>query len=54
VGVDGGAGAGLLKLLGWGLAAAAVTMGASFWFDILRRMTGIKSTLKGKTEEAST
>jgi hypothetical protein len=45
---------GVLRLIGWALAAAALTMGASFWFDILRRATGIKSTLKGKTKEAST
>lgn len=45
---------GVLWLLGWALAAAALTMGASFWFDIFRRITGIKSTLKGTTTADST
>lgn len=36
------------KLLGWVLAAAAVSMGASFWFDVLRRAMGIRSGMKGE------
>jgi hypothetical protein len=36
------------KLLGWILAAAAVSMGASFWFDVLRRAMGIRSAMKGE------
>jgi hypothetical protein len=30
------------KLLGWALAAVAFMQGAPFWFDLLRRLTGIK------------
>lgn len=53
-GVDNGWWAGILKLLGWVLGAAALTMGASFWFDVLRRATGIKTKLKGQTSESQT
>ena len=37
-----------LKLFGWALAAAALSMGASFWFDVLRRAMGIRSAMKGE------
>jgi hypothetical protein len=37
---------GLLKLAGWMLAAAALSMGASFWFDVMRRAMGIKAATK--------
>ena len=36
------------KLLGWLLAAAALSVGAPFWFDILKRAKGVK-----KSREAS-
>lgn len=53
-GIDSGWWAGVLKLLGWVLAAAALTMGASFWFDVLRRATGIKTKFKGEANESQT
>jgi hypothetical protein len=37
---------GLLKVVGWMLAAAALSMGASFWFDVMRRAMGIKAATK--------
>ncbi len=47
VGIAGrGVAGGLLKLLGWILAAAALAMGASFWYDVLTRATGIKKKAK--------
>ena len=45
-GADDSVGSGLLKLAGWMLAAAALSMGASFWFDIMRRAMGIKAATK--------
>lgn len=38
----GGVRGALRKVLGWGLAAAALAMGASFWYDVLTRATGFK------------
>lgn len=35
--VDGSAGAWILRSLGWVLVAGGVTLGAPFWFDLLRR-----------------
>jgi hypothetical protein len=35
--VDGGAGAWTSRVVGWLLVALAVTLGAPFWFDLLRR-----------------
>ncbi len=32
----------LAKLFGWVLAAAALAMGASFWYELLTRATGVK------------
>ena len=31
-----------LTLLGWAIAAAAISQGAPFWFDVLRRVAGFK------------
>lgn len=36
-----------VKLLGWVLAAAALAMGASFWYEVLSRATGFKKSAKG-------
>jgi len=41
VGGEGWRGA-FIKPVGWLLAAAAMSLGASFWFDILRRASGLK------------
>jgi hypothetical protein len=43
---------GLLKLAGWMLAAAALSMGASFWFDVMRRAMGIKAATKSDDEDS--
>lgn len=32
----------LIRLLGWGSVAAAATLGAPFWFDLLRRALDVK------------
>ncbi len=34
----------LLKLIGLGITAAAVSQGSSFWYDILKRLTGTSSS----------
>jgi hypothetical protein len=34
----------LMNLLGWLLTAAALTMGAPFWFDALKNVVGLRST----------
>lgn len=36
----------VLKLLGWFLTAAATSLGASFWFDLLKQFMSIRSSLK--------
>jgi hypothetical protein len=36
----------LLKVLGWFLTAAAVSLGAPFWFDLLQKFIRIRSSLK--------
>ncbi len=37
----------LLKLAGLGITAAAVSQGSSFWYDVLRKLSGAKSSPKG-------
>jgi hypothetical protein len=44
----GGVRAAGVKLVGWVLAAAALAMGASFWYDVLTRATGFKKGAKGE------
>lgn len=48
----------LLKLLGWTLTAAAISLGAPFWFDLLQKVVQIRSSLKpaaaGQAAEAET
>jgi len=39
----------VLRVIGWLIAAAAMTMGASFWYDVLRRATGVRTKLKPAT-----
>ncbi|MEQ8704249.1 MAG: hypothetical protein RIC19_10040 [Phaeodactylibacter sp.] len=34
----------LLKLLGWSVTALAVSLGAPFWFDLLRKLVNIRSS----------
>ncbi len=36
----------LCKLLGYGLTALAVSLGAPFWFDLLGKVSNLRSTLK--------
>jgi hypothetical protein len=46
---DGGIGeeADLGSAIGWLIAAGALSMGATFWFDTLRRLSGIRQSLSG-------
>jgi hypothetical protein len=32
------------RLVGWSITALALSMGASFWFDLLRKVTSVRST----------
>lgn len=32
------------RLVGWSITALALSMGASFWFDLLRRVTSVRAT----------
>ncbi len=32
------------RLVGWSITAIALSMGASFWFDLLRKVTSVRST----------
>lgn len=41
----------LLKLIGYLLTAAAVSMGAPFWFDVLNKVSNLRSTLKPLVED---
>lgn len=45
----------LLNLIGWLLTAAAISMGAPFWFDLLNKFMVIRSTVKPheKSQEES-
>jgi hypothetical protein len=36
----------LVKLLGWLLTAAAISLGAPFWFDVLNRFMVVRATVK--------
>jgi hypothetical protein len=36
----------LTKLIGWVITAFAIMLGAPFWFDVLNKITGLKSSLK--------
>jgi len=40
--IDGSAGAWSLRLLGWLIVAGSVTLGAPFWFDLLRRALAVR------------
>jgi hypothetical protein len=44
----------LLKLLGWILTAAAVSLGAPFWFDLLQKIVQIRTSLKPTASSAET
>ena len=44
----------LPMLLGWCLTAAAVSLGAPFWFDTLKRFVSIRSAGKPPAEETPT
>lgn len=43
----------MAKGFGWILAAAALAMGASFWYDVLTRATGFKKSFKGERQGAT-
>ena len=32
------------RLIGWGITALALSMGASFWFDLLRKVTSVRAS----------
>ena len=34
---------GLKRTVGWGISAIAISMGASFWYDLLRKVLGLKT-----------
>jgi hypothetical protein len=44
--IPGNFGGWLLKVFGWLLTAAAITLGAPFWFDLLNKFMVIRSTVK--------
>jgi hypothetical protein len=44
----------LTKLAGWILTGVAVTMGAPFWFDILKKLLSLKGGSSGNAPEQST
>lgn len=37
--------------LGRSITLIALLFGAQFWFDVLRRLTGLRTTLSGKTDK---
>jgi hypothetical protein len=37
---------GVISLLGWFITAAAVSLGAPFWFDMLNKLVVVRSTIK--------
>lgn len=37
------------RILGWIITAIALSMGAPFWFDLLRKVINIKNEIKGKS-----
>lgn len=39
------------SLAGWALTAIAMTLGASFWFDLLNKLVSLRSSLKPQTAE---
>ncbi|UCG43397.1 MAG: hypothetical protein JSU73_01910, partial [candidate division WOR-3 bacterium] len=43
----------LLKVVGLLATALAVSLGAPFWYDILRKLLGLRRTLKRKEENAT-
>ncbi len=40
---ENGAGNGLVKLLGWGVTAGALSFGAPFWFDLLGKVGPLRN-----------
>jgi hypothetical protein len=39
----------LIKLIGWALTGVAVTLGAPFWYDMLRKLLSLKSATGGSS-----
>ena len=42
------------RILGWLITALAVTMGAPFWFDLLNKVTAVRSAVKPTPKAAAT
>ncbi|TNE49970.1 MAG: hypothetical protein EP344_17655 [Bacteroidetes bacterium] len=42
----------LLKLIGWLTTALAVSLGAKFWFDLLRQLVSFRKGSSGETQQA--
>jgi hypothetical protein len=43
----------LIKLIGWALTGVAVTLGAPFWYDMLRKLLSLKSSTGGSGSPGS-
>lgn len=43
----------VLKLIGWFFTAAAISMGSSFWFDLLKKLINLRSTIKPESSKDS-
>lgn len=43
----------LLKILGWLMTVFAISLGAPFWFDLLNKVVGLRSTLKPEPKAAA-
>jgi hypothetical protein len=43
----------LLKILGLGITAIAVSQGSSFWYDVLKKLTSRASETEGSEKEAA-
>jgi beta-lactamase superfamily II metal-dependent hydrolase len=39
----------LWQVLGWAIAAVAISQGAPFWFDVLRKATGLRKSVDGES-----
>ena len=40
---------GVKRIVGWAISAIAISMGASFWYDLLRKLLGVKAGNTGGT-----
>jgi hypothetical protein len=44
-------GAWLTKIVGWLMTAFAISLGAPFWFDLLNKVVGLRSTVKPQPQK---